>query len=66
MSEFKSVVPAHEILERAPKEERRLYIDPAAVAYMGDLIIALKKSVTGFESTRYTSPAGTASVQNQT
>ncbi len=59
-------MPAYEILERAPKGERHLVLDPAIVAYMGDMILALKKSVAGFGNMHYTSPAGTASVQNPT
>jgi hypothetical protein len=61
-----SSIPAHEITERAPKGERHLVLDPAIVAYMGDMILALKKSVAGFGNTHYTSPADTASAQNQT
>jgi hypothetical protein len=33
-----------EILERAPKKQRVLVLDPVVITYIGDMIIALKKA----------------------
>jgi len=34
-----------DILERAPIKQRVLELDPVVIAYIGDLVIALKSSI---------------------
>ena len=54
-----------EIIERGKQEARTIVLDPIVVAYMGDMILALKKSGWGFLCKPQTYQSDTASSPNQ-
>jgi len=58
---------AQDILERAPVQ-RVLELDPVVIAYIGDLVTALKRSAPAIirNPLYHTSPTNTASAQNPT